>query len=109
MPNIAMACGDGNSKHTCTKEVSTTKKEIKSCCSNDNSKSKNDKGCNGDCGHSECDCSSICSSSSISFLPEIIFKINFIRYSSIDKVTFSYTSPSISDGFHSIWLIPKIG
>lgn len=108
MPNTAMACGNSNSKHTCEKEVSSMKTEKKSCCNND-SKSKEDKGCNGDCGHSKCGCSSTCPSSSISFLPEIIFKINFIRYSSIEKVEFSYTTPSISDGFRSIWLIPKIG
>jgi hypothetical protein len=107
MPNTAMACG-GNSKHTCEKEVSSTKTEKKSCCSNDGSEGKDDKGCKGDCGYSKCGCSSTCPSSSISFLPEIIFKINFIRYSSIEKVKFSYTTPSISDGFHSIWLIPKI-
>lgn len=106
MPNITMACGSSNLEHTCAKETSTTKEEKKSCC--DSAKNEDDKGCNGDCGHSECDCSSICSTSSISFLPQIIFKINFIHYSSIEKVTFSYTSPSISDGFHSIWLIPKI-
>lgn len=108
MPNSAMACVS-DSKHTCEKEVSSTETEKKCCCSNDSSKSKDDKGCNGDCGHSKCGCSSTCPSSSISFLPEIIFKINFIRYSSIEKVNFSYTTPSILDGFHSIWLIPKIG
>ncbi|WP_353076510.1 hypothetical protein [Flavobacterium sp.] len=108
MPDTAMACGSDNLKHTCKKEVSSTETEKKCCCGNDSSKSKEDKGCKGDCGHSKCGCSSTCSSSSVSFLPEIIFKINFIRYSSIEKVKFSYTTPSISDGFHSIWLIPKI-
>ena len=108
MPDTAMACGSSNSKHTCEKEAKSTKTEKKSCCSSESSKSKDDKGCNGDCGHSKCGCSSTCPPSSISFLPEIIFKINFIRYSSIEKVKFTYTIPSISDGFHSIWLIPKI-
>jgi hypothetical protein len=108
MPNTAMACG-GNANHTCEKEVTSAKTEKKCCCSNDSSSSKDDKGCNGDCGHSKCGCSSTCPAFSISFLPEIIFKINFIRYSSIEKVKFSYTTPSILDGFHSIWLIPKIG
>ena len=109
MPISVMACGSSNSKHTCEKEVSSTKTKKKCCCSNDSSKIKDDKGCNGDCGHSKCGCSSTCPSSSISFLPEIIFKINFIRFSSIEKVNFLYTTPSISDGFYSIWLIPKIG
>lgn len=108
MPNVVMACGSSNSKHTCEKEVSFTKTEKKCCCGDDSSKSKEKKECNGECGHSKCGCSSTCSSS-ISFLSEIIFKINVIRYSSIEKVKFLYTTPSILDGFHSIWLIPKIG
>ncbi len=109
MPNVAMACGSSNSKHTCEKEASSTKTEKKSCCDNDDSKSQDDKGCKGDCDHSKCDCSSTYPSSSTNFIPEITFKINFIRYSSIEKVKFSYTTPSILDGFYSIWLIPKIG
>ena len=108
MPNSAVACSVG-SKHSCEKEVTSTKTEKKGCCGNDSSNSKDEKGCNGDCGHSKCGCSSTCPPSSISFITEIIFKINFVRYSSIEKVKFSCTTPSISDGFHSIWLIPKIG
>lgn len=108
MPSTAVACGNSNSKHSCEKEVSSTKTEKKCCCGDDSSKSKDEKGCDGNCGHSKCGCSSTCPASSISFILEIIFKINFIRYSSIEKVKFSYTTPSISDGFHSIWLIPKI-
>jgi hypothetical protein len=109
MPNIAMACGCSNSNPTSKKEISSTTAEKNSCCDNDDSKSEDDKGCNGDCGHSNCDCSTSCPSFLISFLPENIFKINNIRYSSIEKVKFSYATPSISDGFCSIWLIPKIG
>jgi len=69
MPNTAMACGISNSKHTCKKEATSTKTEKKSCCISDSSTSKDDKGCNGNCGHSQCGCSSSCPSSSISFLP----------------------------------------
>lgn len=108
MPNTAIACGSSNSKHTCEKEVSSTNTEKKSCCGNDSSKSKDDKGCNGDCGHSKCGCSSTCPPSSVSFLSEINFKNNVFSYSSIVKVKFSYATPSILDGFYSIWLIPKI-
>ncbi|HLO72715.1 MAG TPA: hypothetical protein VK164_02155 [Flavobacterium sp.] len=109
MPSTAMACGNSNSKHSCEKEVSSTKKEKKSCCDNDNSKDKDHKGCEGNCGHSKCGCSSTCPSASVSFLSDTIFKNYTFSYSSIEKVKFSYTAPSISDGFHSIWLIPKIG
>ncbi|WP_395047831.1 hypothetical protein [Flavobacterium sp.] len=108
MPNIAMACGKGSEKSSCKKEVSSTKKEKKSCCDNDNSKDNDNKDCKGNCGHSKCGCSSTCPSSSVSFLSEIIFKNYMFSYSSIEKVKFLYTIPSISDGFYSIWLIPKI-
>lgn len=109
MPSTAMACGNSNSKHSCEKEVSSKKTDKKCYCSNDSSESKDENGCKGDCGHANCGCSMTCPSSSIIFIPEITFKSNFIQYSSIEKIKFSYTAPSISDGFHSIWLIPKIG
>jgi len=108
MPNETFACGSDSGKHSCKKEASSTKKEKKSCCDSDDSKEKGHKGCNGKCGHSECGCSSTCPASSISFLSEISFKNNMFSYSSIGKVKFLYTTPSISDGFYSIWLIPKI-
>ena len=108
MPDTAMACGSSNSKHTCEKEAKSTKTEKKSCCSSESSKSKDHKGCKGNCGHSKCGCSSTCPTSSVSFSSEILFKNYMFSYSSIEKVKFSYTIPSISDGFYSIWLIPKI-
>jgi len=108
MPNQAIACGSGTEKHACKKEASSTKKEKKSCCGNDNSKDKGKKGCEGNCGHSKCGCSSTCPTSSVSFLAEINFKVTMFSYSLIEKVKFLYATPSISDGFYSIWLIPKI-
>ena len=108
LPNTAMACGKGSDKTSCKKEISSTKSEKKSCCGSDNSKEKDNKGCKGNCGHSKCGCSSTCPTSSVSFLSEIVFKNYMFSYSSIEKVKFSYTIPSISDGFYSIWLIPKI-
>jgi hypothetical protein len=107
MPNEAIACGKGSEKSCCKKEIST-KKEKRSCCDSDSSKEKDHKGCKGNCGHSECGCSSTCPASSVSFLSEIIFKKNMFNYSSVGKGEFSYATPSISDGFYSIWLIPKI-
>ena len=108
MPSTAIACGKSNSKNSCKKEISSTKSEKKSCCGNDNSKEKDHKGCKGNCGHSKCGCSSTCPTSSVSFVSEISFKNYKYSYSSIEKTKFSYTTPSISDGFYSIWLIPKI-
>ena len=108
IPNTAMACGKGSEKSSCKKEISSNNAEKKSCCGDENSKDKDHKGCKGNCGHSKCGCSSTCPTSSVSFLSEINFKNYMFSYSSIEKVKFSYTIPSISDGFYSIWLIPKI-
>ena len=103
-----MACGGSSKEKSCKKEISSTKKEQKSCCDSDNSKEKDHKGCKGICGHSKCGCSSTCPTSSVSFMSEIEFQsLNYSVYL-IEKTQFSYTSPSISDGFYSIWLIPKI-
>jgi hypothetical protein len=108
MPGNAYACGSGKEKHACKKEASSAKKEKMSCCGSNDSKDKGDKGCGGNCGHSKCGCSSTCPPSSVSFLSEINFKVTMFSYSSIGKVKFLYATPSISDGFYSIWLIPKI-
>lgn len=108
MPNDAIACGSDKEKKTCNNEVSSAKKEKKRCCGNDNSKNKDNKGCKGNCGHSKCGCSSTCPPASVSFLSETNFKLNMFGYSSIGKVKFLYATPSISDGFYSLWLIPKI-
>jgi len=108
MPDNAIACGSGKEKHACKKEVSSAKKEKKSCCESNGKSSNDNKGCEGNCGHSKCGCTSTCPTSSVSFLSEINFKVNMFNYSSIGKVKFSYATPSVSDGFYSIWLIPKI-
>ena len=107
-PTLTYACGTKTKKSCCKIEISSTKSEKKSCCNSDSSKEKDHKGCKGNCGHSKCGCSSTCPTSSVNFLSEIIFKNYMFGYSSIEKATFSYTTPSISDGFYSIWLIPKI-
>lgn len=108
MPSSTLACGKGSKKKSCKKEISSTKTEKKSCCGNDNSKDKDDKGCKGNCGHSQCNCSSTCPITPLNFFSEIVFENNRCNYPTIKKVKFSYESPSISDGFYSIWLIPKI-
>ncbi|MGA9637580.1 hypothetical protein [Flavobacterium sp.] len=106
MPSTAMACGNSNSsKKGCSMEM--TSKSKKSCCGT-KSCSKNEKqnSCNGKCGHAECTTSSF----SLSFLLNTTFEnpINVFDFSS-EKQKF-YASDSItSDGYSSIWLIPKIG
>ena len=108
MPRDAIACGNGSEKSCCKKETSSIRKEKKSCCDSKKSKEKDHNGCKGKCGHSEGGCSSTCPGSSISFLSEINLKNNMFSYSSFEKVKFLYATPSVSDGFYSIWLIPKI-
>ena len=106
MPTTAMACGGTSKEKSCKKEITSIKKEQKSCCGNDSS--KDDKGCKGDCGQSKCSCSSPCPTTPFNLSTEIIFQNNSYSFSLIEKKQFSYVSPSISDGFQSIWLIPKI-
>lgn len=108
MPDNAIACGSGNEKHACKKEASSVKKEKMSCCGSNDSKDKDNKGCGGNCGHSKCGCSSTCPTSSVSFVPEISFQLTAVNFPLFEKINFLYTTPSISDGFYSIWLIPKI-
>lgn len=108
MPNTVMACGGGSKEKSCKKEISSTKKEQKSCCDTNSSKNNEDKGCKGNCGHSKCNCSFSCPTTSINSTSEIDFQSSNYSFSLIKKAQFSYTSPSISDGFYSIWLIPKI-
>lgn len=107
-PGSVMACGMDNSKHTCEKEIATKTTEKKCCCGNDNSKENDNKGCEGNCKDSKCGCTSSCTSVSVSFLSDCDFSIQDISFSLFKKISFSYTTPSILDGFHSIWLIPKI-
>ncbi len=107
IPDNGYACGK-NSNRSCTKERSKTEKAKENCCSDNQKHNQKHNGCGGKCGHSECGCSSNCPTSSVSFLSEINFKNKMFSDSSIGKVKFLYTTPSISDGYYSIWLIPKI-
>jgi len=108
MPNNAFACGKGSEKSSCKKEISSNKTQKKSCCADENTKDKDNKGCGGKCGHSGCGCSSTCPTSLVSFVPEISFQLTAFNFPLFEKINFLYTTPSISDGFYSIWLIPKI-
>lgn len=103
-----MACGVSLNKHSCKKEVSSSKSQKKSCCSNDSSKEKENKDCNGNCGHSKCGCTFASSPSSVIILFELNYKSNLFYLSSIEKDNFSTTSSPLSDGYYSIWLLPKI-
>ena len=103
-----MACGMDNSKHSCEKEITTNNSIKECCCGNNDSKENSNKGCEGNCKDNKCGCTSICTSVSMIFLSDSNYSIQDVYFSQFKKVSFSYTTPSILDGFHSIWYIPKI-
>lgn len=108
MPTSAIACGVKNSKKSCNKQISCSKSEKKECCCTDKSNSEENKGCNGNCDNSLCGCASTCTTSTVSFLSEINFETRVFNFPAVEKVNFPNAQSSISDGFYSIWLIPKI-
>ena len=109
MPSSIMACGKNSEQYDCNKDISSHKTDKKSCCNKNNSSDKDNKGCQGADDHSDCGCASTCSNTSLNLFFEVIFQNITINYSIIEKVKFPFSSPSILDGFYSIWIIPKIG
>jgi hypothetical protein len=106
MPSISFACENNSSKHSSQKEISS-KSCNNDCCKKDShSKTKNHEGCCGKCNHSKCGCVSSCYSSTVAF-NELNFNSNVFNFSS-EKIKFYNYEASISSGFNSIWLIPKI-
>ncbi|HSN49252.1 MAG TPA: hypothetical protein VLR29_10870 [Flavobacterium sp.] len=105
-PTLTYACGMKSEKSCCSKEISS-KGDKKDCCKkDDDSKNKShDGGCNGKCGHSNCTTSSI--QFGLAFF-EIKFKNNNVVFSEKEQ-NYIHSETNISSGFHSIWLIPKIG
>ena len=106
MPMVTFAYGNNSEKQSCKKEISS-KTDKKDCCEGDNhSKNKNHKGCGGKCSHSKCICASSCNTS-VS-INELNFNKNIFNFFS-EKQNFYNYETSISSGFNSLWLIPKIG
>ncbi|WP_395051389.1 hypothetical protein [Flavobacterium sp.] len=106
MPVLTSACEMKSGKSCCNSETTSSNREKKGCCKVVNhSKNKDHEGpCNGKCGHSNCTTSSV--QFSIAFF-EIKFKNNNFKFSEKEHNYFN-TQANISDGFFSIWLIPKI-
>jgi hypothetical protein len=107
MPDTAFACKKKYSDTTsCEKEVSSKNKNTDCCKTANNTKGKQHKDCGGKCGHSNCNIPAV----------QIVFFVPFVSELN-NKLTFFYTKnvnyfnleSSISSGFQSIWLIPKIG
>jgi hypothetical protein len=107
MPSEAFACGKTSEKKSCTKEMAS-KTEKKDCCSNEtHSKDKNKKGCNGKCGHSMCGSISIVNIGIFHSL-DAYSQSSVFNFSS-EKHRFNHPISFTSEGYSSIWLIPKIG
>jgi hypothetical protein len=106
MPGTTYACGSGSDNHSCKMEMSS-KTKMKDCCSKkSNSKESKDKGCSGKCGQSMCSVSSV----NIGITSSIQYEILNTAFSfSEKKQNFSHAISFPSDGYVSLWLIPKIG
>ncbi len=105
IPGNAYACGKKIIKmeKSCCKKETTSKTGGKSCCDEkDNSK----KECGGKCGHSNCTTTTI--QFSLAAFNEIEFKSNCFDFSA-EKKRYYHNETNLSSGFHSLWLIPKIG
>ncbi|RTY67139.1 hypothetical protein [Flavobacterium sp. LB2P53] len=106
MPAVTFACENNSSKHSSSKETSSKMDKEDCCKDNSHSKTKNDQGCGGKCSHSKCGCASSCNTSV--FINELNFNKNIFNFFS-EKQNFYNYETSISSGFNSLWLIPKIG
>ncbi|WP_395053523.1 hypothetical protein [Flavobacterium sp.] len=101
--NGSIACGTKSGKSCCKTETST-KKEMKDCCKKKQDNEKN-KPCGGKCGHSNC----TTSVPSFSFIlnNDLKFISNLFVFST-EKQKFYHNETATSNGFFSLWLIPKI-
>lgn len=103
MPGASYACGSGSGKHSCKMEMSS-KSKMQDCCSK-KSNSKN-KGCTGKCGQSMCSVSPVNIGITAPMQYEMLKPLFSI---SEKKQNFSHAISFTSDGYVSMWLIPKIG
>lgn len=108
MSGTSYACEKSSEKITC--ESKTTSKEIKDdcqkdCCKKDHSPKKDQHGCNGKCDHSGCTSSNL--QYSVIAINEFEFDTNLFNFLSEKQISHHKTA-SISAGFTSIWLLPKI-
>ncbi len=109
MSNSSYACGKSSEKSSCEKKV-TSKKETsdsceKDCCKKNQDSKKDQHGCKGKCDHSSCTTTSLLFS--LIAINDFEFDTNLFNFSFEKSVSYHKTD-SISAGFTSIWLIPKI-
>ena len=106
-PSEVYACGTNSVKieKTCCKEQLSSNKESKSCCDS-TSTDNEDNSCNGKCGNSNCTATASVGFSLLVY-SEIEFTSNNFDFST-KKAKFFHSENLLSDGYSSIWLIPKI-
>lgn len=109
MSNTGYACGKTAEKMSCEKKADSKKETSdscqKDCCKKKGDSKKDQHGCNGKCDHSGCTTSGL--QFSLMAMNEFEFRNNLFNFS-LEKTTPYYKNISISDGFTSIWLPPKI-
>lgn len=118
IPNAIFACNSSAQIETSKKVISShheledncehshAEKVNHNCCDKKSSKESNNNQCNGKCGHSSCTVSMVNFALISNNINEIAIDNNF---SFSNKVNFSYLKTNLTDGFYSLWLIPKIG
>ena len=109
LPHITMACGMSADKKVDSEISNSSDQQQKSCCKEGSDSEKDHKNCSNTCEQSCCNCATSSASSSFNFTTEASFKNTNPQFFLIKETQFSYIAKPISDGFLSIWLIPKIG
>ncbi|QSB28106.1 hypothetical protein [Flavobacterium sp. CLA17] len=109
IPVSGFACENHTGKNAPKREISANEKEKdcckKDCCSKAASPKKEKHDCDGKCSHTNCTTSSL--QFSIPALNDFNLENSLFNFS-IEKPVSYYNEASISDGFTSIWLRPKI-
>jgi len=110
MPKTAMACGNktaSTQQTECSKEkMEPQESKKKECCGAQSKSKENKKTCNGKCGHSGCSTTSAPTMAFMIF--EAIIPMNCFDFS-IEKQKIYTTTGILSEGYSSLWCIPKIG
>lgn len=106
LPGSAYACGSGSGKHSCKMEMSSKTKKMDCCGKTSNSKETKNQGCTGKCGQAMCNVSSVNSGITAPIQYEMLKPLFSITEK---KQNFSNAISVLSDGYASLWLIPKIG
>lgn len=106
MSTASYACGKSTEKSSCEKKAKTNSDSCKKdCCKKDSDSKKEQHGCKGKCDHSGCTTSGL--QLTLVIQNEIEFRNNSFNLTYKKPIGY-YKNCTISDGFTSIWLIPKI-